>query len=53
MRKLVLLLVVLFLGFWMFQDPAGMARAAGSLGDTLTNGTSSLFSAVIDFIGSF
>ena len=53
MSKLVAGVVIVFLGFWMFTDPSGMADVAGSLGGSLWDGTTQLFAAVIDFIGSF
>ncbi|MFC6286637.1 hypothetical protein ACFP3Q_10520 [Nocardioides sp. GCM10027113] len=31
-KKVVLTLLVLFLGFWMFSDPKGFAVAAKALG---------------------
>lgn len=51
MQKLVLVLVVVFLGFWMFTDPSGLADAGGSVGSTLVGWTGNLFDAVIDFVG--
>lgn len=51
-KKLILGVIVVFLGFWMFTDPSGLAQAAregiGQVWDLATE----LFSAVIDFIGA-
>ena len=53
LKKGVVLLVVLFIGFYMFADPSGLADAAknGSAKgwDLLTN----LFSALINFFNAF
>lgn len=50
-KKLVLLVVVVFLGFWMFTDPSGLADVAkdgGSNGWALvTDG----FRGLIRFLG--
>ena len=32
MKKAILAVVVVFLGFWMFTDPSGLADAAQSAG---------------------
>ena len=49
-KKLVLAVVVLFLGFWMFTDPHGLAHptkdSAGQTWDLSTQ----MFSAVIKFL---
>ncbi|MDN4174346.1 hypothetical protein QWY28_15385 [Nocardioides sp. SOB77] len=50
MQKLVLVLVVVFLGFWMFTDPSGLADAGGSVGGQLLSWTGDLFDAVIRFV---
>jgi hypothetical protein len=49
MKKAVLVLVVVFLGFWMFTDPNGLAVAAKSAGAQAWELTEQLFAAVIDF----
>lgn len=51
-KKLIGLLVIVFLGFWMFTDPNGLAETAKTAG---TNGwalTTQLFDGVIDFVGA-
>lgn len=50
MQKLVLVLVVVFLGFWMFTDPSGLADAGGAVGSKLMTWTGNLFDAVITFV---
>lgn len=52
-KKLLLVMLIAFFGFWLFQDPNGLAdsttMAVSGLGDL----TAQLFRAVISFIGSF
>lgn len=52
LKKGVALLVVVFVGFYMFTDPSGLAQTtrdgAGALWEALT----SLFGALIDFINA-
>ncbi len=49
-KKVLLILVVVFLGFWMFQDPHGFAVSAKSAGGGSWEALSSLFRGVIRFI---
>jgi hypothetical protein len=52
-KKLVVLVAVVFLGFWMFSDPSGLATTSKS---AATNGwdiTTDAFDGVIDFVGAF
>lgn len=51
MNKALLVLVVLFFGFWMFTDPGGLADATGAAGGQVADWGSTFFSAVIDFVG--
>ncbi|WP_435742147.1 hypothetical protein [Nocardioides sp. SYSU DS0663] len=51
MQKVVLVLVVLFLGFWMVTDPSGLADTGGEVGSQVVAWTGDLFSAVIRFFG--
>ena len=53
MNKAVVAIAVLFVGFWMFTDPSGLARAAESASTWTWDMTQQLFSSVIDFIGEF
>lgn len=50
-KKTLLLLLVVFLGFWMVNDPAGLADAAGSGAGEAWTLLSSFFEAVIGFVG--
>lgn len=52
MSKVVTILVVVFLGFWMFTDPSGLAQVAQSSGSTVWGAATQLFGALIDFIGA-
>jgi hypothetical protein len=52
MKKAVIAVVVVFLGFWMFTDPNGLADAAQSAGGQTWQWTEQLFGAVIDFFGA-
>lgn len=51
MKKVLLLLLVVFLGFWMFTDPNGLADMARDGGGEAWNGLVNMFQAVIRFIG--
>lgn len=51
-KKLVIALVVVFLGFWMFTDPNGLAVAAKSGADQAWTLAQQLFTAIIDFVGA-
>ncbi|WP_181407663.1 hypothetical protein [Nocardioides sambongensis] len=50
-KKLIGVVVVVFLGFWMFTDPDGLAETAKSAGAGAWALTTQLFSGVIDFVG--
>lgn len=50
-KKLIGVVVVVFLGFWMFTDPNGLAESAKSAGSGAWALTTQLFSGVIDFLG--
>jgi hypothetical protein len=51
-KKALLVLVVLFLGFWMFTDPHGLAHATRSSAGETWNLSTSMFSALITFFRS-
>ncbi|HET7194386.1 MAG TPA: hypothetical protein VFI99_05300 [Nocardioides sp.] len=51
-KKAVLAIVIVFLGFWMFTDPNGLADAAKGAGAQTWQLATQLFSAVIDFFGA-
>ncbi|HET8604182.1 MAG TPA: hypothetical protein VFM09_09665 [Marmoricola sp.] len=50
LKKGVVLLVVLFLGFYLFTDPNGAASAAKTGGTHLWDALVSLFKAIISFL---
>ncbi len=52
MKKAIPLLVVVFLLFWMFTDPSGLADSAGAAAGQVVDLTGQLFAAVIDFLGA-
>ncbi len=47
-KKIILVVVVVFLGFWMLTEPRGLADAAEGAWDL----TEELFVGVIDFFGA-
>lgn len=51
-KKLVLAVAVVFVGFWMFTDPDGLAQAARAGVGQVWELAVQLFSAVIEFIGA-
>ncbi|MBA2445106.1 MAG: hypothetical protein H0V49_07230 [Nocardioidaceae bacterium] len=51
-KKAVVALIVVFLGFWMFTDPNGLADAATAGADQTWSLTQQLFTAIIDFVGA-
>ena len=50
LKKVVGLLLVVFLGFYMFTDPSGLASLAKEGGTALWGLTEQLFDAVIRFL---
>jgi len=52
LKKVVPLLLLLFVGFYMFQDPNGLAENMKDGGSALWDGLTNLFDAVIDFINA-
>jgi hypothetical protein len=50
-KKVFLALLVVFLGFWMFNDPHGFAVAAKSLGSGSWSALTDLFRGLIRFFG--
>jgi hypothetical protein len=49
-KKAVIVVVVLFLGFWMFTDPHGLAHATRSSASETWNLSEQLFTALIKFL---
>ena len=52
LKKGVGLLVIVFLGFWLVQDPSGFADSAKETGSTIWDMLVTLFDSVISFIKS-
>jgi hypothetical protein len=48
-KKLMLALVVLFLGFWLFTDPHGLAHATSDSAGRTWNLSEQMFRSVIEF----
>lgn len=51
-KKLIALVLIVFLGFWMFTDPSGLADTAKAAGSSGWDLTSQAFDGVIDFVGA-
>ena len=51
-KKLAGVVVIVFLGFWMFTDPNGLAATAKTVGGEGWSLTTQLFTGVIDFVGA-
>jgi hypothetical protein len=49
-KKLLLALVVLFLGFWLFTDPHGLAHATTSSAGQTWDMSEQMFRSVITFL---
>ena len=49
---LIALVVIVFLGFWMFTDPAGLADTSKSAASSGWDLTTQAFNGVIDFVGA-
>lgn len=47
----VVAVVVAFLGFWMLNDPAGLAETAKSAGSEGWSLTTDVFRGIISFLG--
>ncbi len=52
MKKAIIAIVVVFLGFWMFTDPNGLADTAKTGAVMGWDLLSQLFGAVIDFVSA-
>ena len=52
-KKLILVLAVVFVGFWLFKDPNGLADAASTGAENAWAVLSQLFTAIIDFVDAF
>ena len=52
-QKLLLVVIVLFLGFWMFTDPHGLAHATENSAGQTWDASTQLFTALIAFFHAF
>jgi hypothetical protein len=52
LRKGIVLLVIIFIGFYMFNDPDGLAQVVKEGGGNLKDGLQNLFTALIDFLNA-
>lgn len=52
LKKGVVLLVLVFVGFYMFTDPSGLAVFAKEASTALWDGLEKLFTAVISFLNT-
>lgn len=52
LKKGVVLLVILFLGFWLVQDPNGLANSVQNAGNAIWDVLSTLFSSLREFFQS-
>ena len=52
LKKVLPLLLVVFVLYYMFNDPSGLAQNAKDGGAALWDGLTNLFAAVIDFINA-
>jgi len=50
MKKAILAVLVVFLGFWLFQDPHGLANTAKAAGGTGWDGATAFMSKTISFV---
>jgi hypothetical protein len=53
LKKGMAVLVVVFIGFYMFTDPHGLAQTTKDGAGALWQALTTLFGALIDFINSF
>ena len=52
LKKGVVLLVILFLGFWLVQDPNGLTNSVQNAGNAIWDVLSTLFSSLREFFQS-
>ena len=51
-KKLIGVVVIVFLGFWMFTDPSGLASTSKTMASGGWDLTTQAFRGVIDFVGA-
>ena len=52
LKKVLPLLLIVFVGYYMFNDPNGLAETAKDGSAALWDGLTNLFGAVIDFLNA-
>ncbi|RLV51065.1 hypothetical protein D9V37_03860 [Nocardioides mangrovicus] len=52
LKKGALLLVIVFVGYYMFTNPAGAAATSKNIADHVWTGLVNLFSALISFLNA-
>lgn len=52
-KTLVLIIVVLFVGFWLFQDPRGLAEMSGDAFWWVVDAGEATFRQLLEFIDGF
>jgi hypothetical protein len=52
MKKLLIIILVLFLGFYLLREPADLANFASNAAVALWNMLSTLFLAIIEFLNA-
>lgn len=50
MNKAIIVLLVIFVGFWMVTDPHGLAQSAQNAGNQGADWTGELFKSLITFL---
>ncbi len=51
-KKLIVLVAIVFVGFWMFTDPNGLASTSKSLASEGWSLSTDAFRGIIDFVGA-
>jgi hypothetical protein len=51
-KKLIALVVIVFVGFWMFTDPAGLAETTKEAAGWIWELTTEVFVNIIDFVAA-
>ena len=51
-KKLLIVVVIVFFGFWMFTDPNGLATTSKDAAGEGWSMAKQLFRGVIDFVGA-
>lgn len=51
-KKLIAVVAIVFVGFWMFTDPNGLAETTKSASAEGWDLTTQAFAGIIDFVGA-